>query len=215
MGALCLITLSFLASGLDPAAAQTQPPSIIRPSLPTNDNPSGDFATPANAWDGNEGTAAAGTWGRSCAAQCTGTTTKSTTWSGFPAGYRPRKLHVRRKISPILNGIYKRDLGQIKVRIEWSAGGKWNTLEELTATTLTNCAQNPEWCALTRTTDLPRDADSATIQVRVTVEISFLRCEGCAGPSNILANVAVQEIKVEADGPVTAPNRSSPLCSGV
>lgn len=215
IGALCLIALSFLTSGPDTAAAQTPPPSIIRPSLPTNESPSGDFTTPANAWDGNEGTAAAGTWGRSCTAQCTGTTTKSTTWSGFPAGYRPKKLYVRRKISAILNGVYKPDLGQIKVRIEWSAGGQWNTLEELTATTVTNCAQNPEWCALTRTTDLPPDADSAAIQVRVTVEISFLLCDGCDGPSNILANVAVQEITVEADGPVTAPTRSSPICSGV
>lgn len=199
MGVLVLISLPFLNPIPDPVSAPKQPPTIIRPSLPTNQSPTGDFLYPGNAWDANEYTSAAGVWGRSCAALCTGATTKSTTWSGFPAGYRAKKLLVRRRLSAILNGVYKPDIGQIKVKIEWTAGNGWNTMEELTATTQTTCAQNPDWCAVTRTADLPTDSNSAAIQVRVTAEISFLLCDGCDGPSNAIANVAVQDITIEAE----------------
>lgn len=199
MGVLFLISLPFLIPLADTDSAQTPPPQIIRPSLPTNQSPTGDFLYPGNAWDANEDTSAAGVWERSCAALCTGTTTKTTTWSGFPAGHRPEKLFVRRRLWTVLSGVYKPDVGQIKVKIEWTAGDGWNLLEELTATKTTTCADNPDWCSQAKTVDLSPESNSGSIQVRVTVDISFLHCDGCDGPSNAMATVAVQDIKIETE----------------
>ena len=179
-------------------------PLKVRPTTPAPGAAS-DFAPPENAYDG-PATSATALVIRHCKDFCSGETARQTDWSGFPAGYRPQKLVVNWRAESTAAGLVAGDTMYVRATIMYKIGAaSWEILDmfESTGTASTNF----EDVSLT----LPADTDSASIQVRATLEVD-LQCNGnpCNGPSHASGSASVADIRLEVT-PVLTIQPASPV----
>ncbi len=202
---LCFVVgADFFGSDRDSDAQTPPPPLKVRPTLPGVKAPA-DFSPPENAYDG-PATSAAALVIRHCKDFCSGETFRQTDWSGFPAGYRPQRLVVNWRADSTAAGLVAGDTMYVRATIMYKIGtASWEVLDmfESTGTASINFHDAPY--------TLPANTDSASIQVRATLETD-LQCNGnpCNGPSHAGGSASVADIWLEVT-PVLTIQPASPV----
>lgn len=141
---------------------------------------------------------------RTCTPQggCAGVSSASTVWTGFPAGYRPRKLTVHWKAmsSAAMFG----GMSQVRAFIEYSTGGEvWTPVDRFAGgESLVNMPTKASEIAVSPATDPTR------LKVRGRLEVEMISCpnEECRAnlpnASNVSGQIWVSDIRLEVDNPV-------------
>jgi hypothetical protein len=138
---------------------------------------------------------------------CAGVSSASSVWTGFQAGYRPRKLIVYWKAASsvaMFGG-----MSQVRAVIDYSTkGDAWKPVDRFVAAE-TNFGMQ------TKASEdvLPPGLDPATIRVRGRLDVELISCPhaGCAAnlpnSSNVSGQIWISDIRLEVEDPVLTASR--------
>jgi hypothetical protein len=189
--AFCLILLAGFLPSDNNIEAQTPPPPLkVRPRLPV-EGAAVDFSPPENAYDGPS-SAAVLFVNRHCKDLCSGAQNGETTWSAFPAGYRPQRLVVRWRAEAITTGLAQGDTAFVRATIQYKLGAaSWEVLEMFESFGTDSTSFHD------KAVELPTNTDSGTIEVKATMETDLHCNVNCTGFSHAGGSASVADIWLE------------------
>jgi hypothetical protein len=203
MGVARLAALLVLLTSAQQPSSRT-PPVYVRPEQ-ADAGPEIHPESGARDHDPNgTNTWATMVFNRSCTTHggCTGTSSAATTWHGFPAGYRARRLVVYWKAASsvaMFGGS-----SQVRAVVEYSTGGQiWTPIDRFVenATMLAPVMKRAD-------ATLAAGVKPETLRVRGRLDVQLIACPNaeCAAnlpnPSNLSGQVWISDIRLEVDEPV-------------
>jgi hypothetical protein len=192
------------------------PPPEIRPSYPSNAQATAtDLANPSNAWDNNPYTSSSALMIKHCKEYCTTPETRTTTFSGFPAGWIPRRIEVKWRATSAFAMYSNSAHGEVRAKIEYSldGGGSWDILGDEFISTDT--AVMPNMTEQYYGEDVSGAADSDQVQVRATLTVRMSSCPNCTTSiSHVGGQISVSDIRLQVQPPELVAEPAGPVERG-